>query len=143
MTIDYGHTAQDLYGPDRSERHVALLLPQMTTENAYERVGVQDMTSHVDFSTLATVGEEQGLHVTGFTNQMSFLIGLGAGRISLEMASRKSPSFARRFTWCDRKGWAARSRCSVQHKGMRHADAGRAGVQAIFRIRIWRCNRAA
>ena len=44
----------------------------MASEDPYVRVGYQDMTAHVDFTTLATVGEEAGLSVTGFTNQMAF-----------------------------------------------------------------------
>jgi len=77
ITIDYGHIAQDLYGPDRAQGTLLCYFSQMTSEDPYVRVGEQDMTAHIDFSTLATVGEERGLHVTGFTNQMSFLMGLG------------------------------------------------------------------
>ncbi|MEK7294288.1 MAG: SAM-dependent methyltransferase, partial [Nitrospirota bacterium] len=76
FTIDYGHTAQDLYGPDRSRGTLLCYWKQLTSEDPYTRVGLQDMTAHVDFTTLATVGHEAGLHVTGFTNQMSFLMSL-------------------------------------------------------------------
>lgn len=78
MTIDYGHTAQDLYGPDRRRGTLLCYYAQMASEDPYRRVGLQDMTAHVDFTSLAAIGEEAGLEVTGFTNQMSFLMGLGA-----------------------------------------------------------------
>ena len=35
------------------------------------------MTSHIDFTSLANVGEEVGLQVIGFTDQTHFLMGLG------------------------------------------------------------------
>ncbi len=41
------------------------------------RVGLQDMTSHLDFTSLAKAGEEAGLEVLGFTSQEYFLMGLG------------------------------------------------------------------
>lgn len=77
VTIDYGHTAQDLYGPERTTGTFLCYSQQLTNEDPLTRVGEQDMTAHVDFTSLATVGEAAGLAVTGFTNQMSFLMGLG------------------------------------------------------------------
>ena len=53
MTIDYGHTAEDLYGPERKSGTFLCYYSQTTSEDAYERVGQQDMTAHVDFTTLA------------------------------------------------------------------------------------------
>ena len=78
MTIDYGHTSDDLYGPDRKTGTFLCYFHQTATEDAFDRVGEQDMTAHVDFTALARAGRPAGLDVTGFTNQMSFLIGLGA-----------------------------------------------------------------
>jgi len=77
MTVDYGHLAHDLYGPDRRGGTFLCYYHHMASDNPYERVGLQDMTAHVDFTTLACVGQAAGLHVAGFTNQTSFLIGLG------------------------------------------------------------------
>jgi SAM-dependent MidA family methyltransferase len=77
ITIDYGHTAQDLYSLDRPRGTLLCYHNQMASDDPYTRVGQQDMTAHVDFTSLAGMGEEHGLHVTGFTNQMSFLMGWG------------------------------------------------------------------
>jgi SAM-dependent MidA family methyltransferase len=71
VTVDYGHTAQDLYGSDRKDGTFLCYFRQQANDDPFIRVGEQDMTAHVDFSSLASVGETQGLHVTGFTNQMS------------------------------------------------------------------------
>ena len=45
--------------------------------NPYERIGEQDITAHVNFSSLAQTGEQAGLGLTGFTNLMHFLMSLG------------------------------------------------------------------
>jgi SAM-dependent MidA family methyltransferase len=117
ITIDYGHTAQDLYGPDRRRGTLLCYHHQMAAETPYERVGLQDMTAHVDFTSLATVGEEAGLHVTGFTNQMSFLMGLGVERLieSLEPGSAEFQSVVQLLR---PEGMGRTFKILIQHKGM-------------------------
>ena len=48
-----------------------------TSENPYERLGEQDITSHINFTSLIKKGEEVGLRLTGLVPQYRFLIGLG------------------------------------------------------------------
>jgi SAM-dependent MidA family methyltransferase len=117
VTIDYGHTAQDLYGAERKEGTFLCYFQQQTNEDPFIRVGEQDMTAHVDFSSLATVGETQGLHVTGFTNQMSFLMGLGIEEMigSLE---QESPEFYAAIHLLKPDGMGSTFKVLVQHKGI-------------------------
>lgn len=117
ITIDYGHTAQDLYGPDRAKGTLLCYYSQMTSENPYERVGLQDMTSHVDFSTLATVGEEHDLRVTGFTNQMSFLMGLGLEDFLSKM-DPESAEFRAAIHLVRPEGMGRTFKVLIQHKGI-------------------------
>jgi SAM-dependent MidA family methyltransferase len=117
VTIDYGHTAQDLYGAERKEGTFLCYFQQQTNEDPFIYVGEQDMTAHVDFSGLATVGETQGLHVTGFTNQMSFLMGLGIEEMigSLEP---ESPEFFAAIHLLKPDGMGSTFKVLVQHKGV-------------------------
>ena len=39
--------------------------------------GLQDITTHVDFSALAQAGIDAGLELLGYTNQMQFLVNCG------------------------------------------------------------------
>jgi SAM-dependent MidA family methyltransferase len=77
ITIDYGHTARDLFAPIRKTGTFLCYYRQTVADNPYVRVGYQDMTAHVDFTSLALTGKSVGLAVTGFTNQLNFLVGLG------------------------------------------------------------------
>ncbi len=117
LTIDYGHTAQDLYGPDRRRGTLLCYFDQRLSEDPYTRVGLQDMTAHVDFSTLATVGEEAGLQVTGFTNQMSFLMGLGVEALieDLEHGSAECQAVIHLLR---PDGMGRTFKVLIQHKGM-------------------------
>jgi len=77
MTIDYGHTTQDYFAPSRKDGTLLCYYRHTLSQNPYERVGLQDITAHVNFSSLAQAGEESNLCVTGFTNLMNFLLGVG------------------------------------------------------------------
>ncbi len=77
ITIDYGYLAKDLYSEDRYKGTLMCYYKHTTIENPFVRVGNQDITSHVNFSSLMQAGSESGLKTTGFTKQSHFLIALG------------------------------------------------------------------
>ncbi|MCJ7786005.1 MAG: SAM-dependent methyltransferase, partial [Desulfobacterales bacterium] len=77
LTIDYGYLAKELYGPHRREGTLLCYYQHRTSGNPYERLGEQDITSHVNFSSLIQKGEEVGLHLTGLVPQYQFLLALG------------------------------------------------------------------
>jgi len=77
LTIDYGYLAKELYGSHRREGTLLCYTQHQTSENPYERLGEQDITSHVNFTGLIQKGEEVGLRFTGLVPQYQFLIALG------------------------------------------------------------------
>ncbi len=117
ITVDYGHSAQDFFAPERHRGTFLCYYRQMVSEDPYTRVGEQDMTAHVDFTSLATVGEEAGLAVTGFTNQMSFLISLGAEHL-LDTLDPESPEFRAALHLLRPEGMGRTFKILVQHKGI-------------------------
>lgn len=117
LTIDYGHSAQDLYGPDRAKGTLLCYHSQLTSEDPYTRVGLQDMTSHIDFTSLALAGQEAGLSLTGFTNQMSFLMGLGVEEL-IGRLEPESPEFFAALHLLQPNGMGRTFKILVQHKAM-------------------------
>ena len=77
LTFDYGHVARDLYSPERSRGTLRCYYRHALGGNPYRRIGRQDMTAHVDFTSLMRAGEERGLTTVGFTTQREFLHNLG------------------------------------------------------------------
>jgi SAM-dependent MidA family methyltransferase len=77
LTIDYGYLAAELYTPLRPEGTLLCYYQHQVSDNPYVRLGKQDITAHVDFTSLIQKGEEAGLRLTGFVPQFRFLIGLG------------------------------------------------------------------
>jgi SAM-dependent MidA family methyltransferase len=77
LTIDYGHLADALYCEERYRGTLMCYYEHTTSENPYERIGNQDITSHVNFSSIIEEGIKSGLSTTGFVRQSNFLIALG------------------------------------------------------------------
>jgi SAM-dependent MidA family methyltransferase len=119
LTIDYGHTAHDLYRPDRKNGTFLCYFRHSVNDDPYVRVGEQDMTAHVDFSSLAEAGEAHGLSVTGFTNQMSFLMGLGVEQMIGDLEP-ESPAFHAALHLLKPNGMGGTFKVLVQHKGIEH-----------------------
>ncbi len=79
LTVDYGYTAERRYHPLRRSGTLQCYTAHTVHTNPYVNVGVQDITAHVDFTSLMREGEASGLKNEGFTSQALFLAGLGLG----------------------------------------------------------------
>ena len=91
LTIDYGYPAEALYTPHRPRGTFLCYHKHQVNENPYHNLGEQDMTSHVDFTSLAQAGRDVGLTPLGFTDQTHFLMGLGIAQ-RMEVAANKMDS---------------------------------------------------
>lgn len=135
VTIDYGHLAHDLYGSERKKGTLLCYYHQMASEDPYQLVGLQDMTAHVDFSTLAAVGEGEGLHVTGFTNQMSFLTSLGIERV-LDSLEPGSAEFQSVLQLLRPNGMGSTFKVLIQHKGVEKPELDGLRFKPFFQAAI-------
>ncbi len=81
LTFDYGYPAEELYAPWRRDGTLLCFYRHNPSSDPYARIGKQDMTAHVDFTTLMRTGEAHELETAGFTTQSRFLaqLGIGAG----------------------------------------------------------------
>ncbi len=132
ITTDYGHTAQDLYRPDRKDGTFLCYWQHQTNTDPFTRVGDQDMTAHVDFSSLAVAGEDHGLHTTGFTNQISFLMGLGVEQMLQEL-EQDSREFKAVIHLLKPNGMGTTFKTLIQHKGIAKPELDGLRYNAFFR----------
>jgi SAM-dependent MidA family methyltransferase len=117
LTIDYGHTAADLYAPSRKTGTLLCYHHHTVSDSPYLRVGQQDLTAHVDFTSLALAGQDVGLTVTGFTNQLHFLMGLGIESAFADV-DPESPESAAMRDLLRPDGMGTTYKVLIQHKGM-------------------------
>lgn len=91
LTFDYGYPAEELYAPWRRDGTLLCFYRHNPSSDPYARIGRQDLTAHVDFTSLMRTGEAHGLEVAGFTSQARFLANLGIGA-GVEAVARESPT---------------------------------------------------
>ena len=77
LTMDYGYEAGDLYSPERAYGTLQTYYRHASGASPYELIGMQDITAHVDFSSLISGGNAIGLRPIGLCTQAHLLRGLG------------------------------------------------------------------
>ena len=87
LAIDYGRLAEDLYSPtERFRGTLTTYRNHLQTDRPLERIGQQDMSAQVDFTTAARAGKDAGLDVLGYASQAEFLHNLGIARLMGRLA---------------------------------------------------------
>jgi SAM-dependent MidA family methyltransferase len=81
LIIDYGYPAGELYNAERSRGTLRAYQAHTASDDPFRFVGRQDLTAHVDFTTLAREAEERGIEPLAFTTQASFLVAAGLERL--------------------------------------------------------------
>jgi SAM-dependent MidA family methyltransferase len=84
ILIDYGHEARELYSVTHAggtlttfTRHVSAGAEAAASEPPWlQRPAEQDLTAHVDFTTLRRVAGEEGFVALGYLDQTYFVLGL-------------------------------------------------------------------
>ena len=77
LTVDYGYELSDRRSSAGAGGTVETYYRHTRGRNPYERVGSQDITAHVDFSSLIADGRALGLNPVGLCTQAQYLHGLG------------------------------------------------------------------
>jgi len=75
--IDYGFSSVEYYHPQRNEGTLMCHYRHRAHADPFFLPGLQDITSHVDFSAIAKAAAEAGLQLAGFTTQAGFLVNCG------------------------------------------------------------------
>ncbi|HBQ99789.1 MULTISPECIES: class I SAM-dependent methyltransferase [unclassified Roseofilum] len=97
ITIDYGYTAQRYYQPRRTTGTLQCYTRHHRHDCPYINMGYQDITAHVDFTSLEHEGKRWELEPLGFTEQGLFLMALGLGDL-LTALSESSLSITELFS---------------------------------------------
>ncbi|HEX5368962.1 MAG TPA: SAM-dependent methyltransferase [Dehalococcoidia bacterium] len=79
LTLDYGYEAPDLYASWRKRGTLLTFYRQTSGDDPYARIGRQDITASVDFTSVRRAGEAAGLQHIGTSTQSEFLAALGIG----------------------------------------------------------------
>ncbi len=92
FTIDYGYTAREYYTEERDRGTLTCYYRHQLSEDPLQNIGEQDITAHVNFSSVSRWGEEIGLKTVGFCGQGAFLVSLGVDEEIKKKASGSKDS---------------------------------------------------
>jgi len=124
ITIDYGYEAHELYSHDRMNGTLRCYRNHIRMQDPYVSPGEQDMTSHVDFTTLIRSGEGCGLVFSGMVPQYRFLLAMGLAE-ELERREREKSGENALIGRLAAKhlvvpqGLGTRWKVLIQHKGLK------------------------
>ena len=77
LTMDYGFDRQEYFAPHHKDGHLQCYYRHTKSGNPYEHIGEQDITAHVEFTSLIEHGRQLGLEPVLFTDQAHFLLEAG------------------------------------------------------------------
>ena len=85
ITVDYGYPAYIYYSEGRSRGTLYSYYRHQVNEDPYKHIGDQDITAHVNFSSVKMWGEELSLKTIGFCPQGTYFISLGIDEVIREL----------------------------------------------------------
>ena len=95
LCVDYGFGRRERYHPQRNRGTLMCHYRHRAHDNPFLFPGLQDITAHVDFTSVAEAGIESGLQLIGYTTQAQFLLNCGIAdllaRTSAEQAAAYLP----------------------------------------------------
>lgn len=94
VLLDYGYPRKDFYMQERRAGTLRCYYRHRANEDPLFLPGLQDITSHVDFTAVVEAAVDAGLEFQGFTSQSQFLIACGlltvAGEIQADTVLERS-----------------------------------------------------
>ncbi len=100
LFIDYGFDAAQYYHPQRSQGTLIGHYRHHTVHNPFERVGLSDLTCHVNFTALTEAAVRAGLDLIGYTTQAAFLLNLGLTERLAAQGEPESQAYIRAAAAC-------------------------------------------
>lgn len=91
LLIDYGFPQREYFHPQRSEGTLMCHFRHHAHSNPLIHPGLQDITTHVDFTAMADAALDGGLDVLGYTSQARFLMNSGMPELLSQSDPLKQP----------------------------------------------------
>jgi SAM-dependent MidA family methyltransferase len=94
LFIDYGFPRREYYHPQRARGTLMCHYRHRAHDDPFFFPGLQDITTHLDFSAIAQAGREGGLELLGYASQAQFLINCGITGILAETPATDAAAYA-------------------------------------------------
>lgn len=93
LLIDYGFGSGEYYHPQRNQGTLMCHYRHHAHDDPFYLPGLQDITSHVDFSAITDAANGNGLELMGYTTQAYFLMNCGITEVLMQSANPDSANY--------------------------------------------------
>lgn len=93
LLIDYGFGRPEYYHPQRSSGTLMCHYRHRAHADPFFLPGLQDITAHVDFSSIAGAGIDAGCSLAGFTTQAQFLLNCGITQLLAQTSAEDTAAY--------------------------------------------------
>lgn len=93
LFIDYGFPQREYYHPQRREGTLMCHYRHHAHADPFFLPGLQDITSHVDFSAVARSARAGGLELAGYASQAQFLVNCGITEVMARTPAEEGSRF--------------------------------------------------
>jgi SAM-dependent MidA family methyltransferase len=76
LTIDFGYPRDEFFAPHRSAGTLQVRAQHHLLQSPFDEIGHADITSHVEWTSIAERAEACGFELKGFTDQHHFITGI-------------------------------------------------------------------
>lgn len=89
LLIDYGYGRHEYYHPDRQQGTLLCHYQHHRHADPLILPGLQDITAHIDFTSVVESAANAGLMLAGYTTQAAFLLACGLLDLTINTSSEK------------------------------------------------------
>jgi SAM-dependent MidA family methyltransferase len=86
LTFDYGFPIREYYHPQRGQGTIMGHFRHHAIQDPFFYPGLCDLTSHIEWSSIAHAALDGGFKLLGYTSQASYLLDAGIGDLALSFA---------------------------------------------------------
>jgi SAM-dependent MidA family methyltransferase len=94
LMIDYGFAEREYYHQQRNQGTLMCHYQHYAHVNPLINIGLQDITAHVDFTSIADAGINNALQLSGFCSQAQFLINCGILDVMSQVSAHDIANYA-------------------------------------------------
>jgi SAM-dependent MidA family methyltransferase len=91
--FDYGYPRHEYYHPQRAHGTLMCHYRHRAHADPYLLPGLQDITSHIDFTAIARAGADAGMELLGYTTQAQFLVNCGLTDILAQIPAEEVATY--------------------------------------------------
>lgn len=85
LLVDYGYSAREYYHPQRSMGTLMCHYQHHRHDDPFYLPGIQDITAHVNFTSIAQAAHQAGFNIDGYTTQAHFLMAGGLVELTRDL----------------------------------------------------------